>query len=64
MSIGGLALVEQFVDPRGARRPAFDQADHLANRQQQPQVGVDHLEVAHVGSLGAHGAPGTSPPGT
>ena len=33
---------------RGARRPALCLTDHVANREQQSEFGVDHLEVAHA----------------
>ena len=32
---------------------------HVANREQHSKFGVDHLEVAHVGSVGPHGAGST-----
>jgi len=37
-------LVEQLVYPRGGRWPTLFLADHPANRQQEPQLGVDGLD--------------------
>jgi hypothetical protein len=54
----GRALIQQLVYPRGARRPALFITDHVANRQQQSEFGVDGLDVAHGRSLGPCGAEG------
>ena len=42
-------------------RPFF-LADQLANRHEQPKLGVDGLGVAHAGSLGPRSGVSTSPP--
>jgi len=57
MGISGLTLVEQFVYPRGALRPALYLTDHAANRQQQPKLVVDDLDVAYAPISSAVAAP-------
>ena len=43
-----LTLVQQRVYPRRVWRATFCLTGHLANREQQPELGVDGLEVAPV----------------
>ena len=54
-------LVGQLVDAPGARHPAFFLADQAANRNFQPQLGVDGREVAHAGSVGPCAGVSSSP---
>jgi hypothetical protein len=42
-------------------RASFFLTDHVANRQQHPQLGVDGADVAHARSLGRRASTSTSP---